>query len=135
MKAFWIQREQAGSCLSLISQAPSLLPFWNKVKCLIKPQALMLPPSWRPKTQAYGFVSFLDAHNKAVILKVHSCVCDTTADTVGLHSLEHGAQWVFATGSICQSALTMDHSLSPFTPGFKIETQTLWEIFHVFLLS
>lgn len=85
----------------------------------------MHPPFGRPGPQAYGFVSFLDAHNKAVILKVHSRVCDTTADTGGLHALEHGAQWVFATGSICRLALTMDHSLSPFTPGFKIETQIL----------
>lgn len=43
-------------------------------------------PFWRPKPQAYGFVSFLDTHNKAVILKVHSCVRGTTADTVSLHS-------------------------------------------------
>lgn len=46
----------------------------------------MHPRFWRPKPQAHGFVSFLDTHNKMVILKVHSCVCDTTVDTVALHS-------------------------------------------------
>lgn len=51
-------------------------------------KALMHPRFWRPKPQAYGFVSFLDTHNKAVILKVHSCVCDTTADTAGLYSFK-----------------------------------------------
>lgn len=46
----------------------------------------MPPRFWRPTPQAYGFDSFLDTHNKMVILKVHSCGPDTTADTVGLYS-------------------------------------------------
>lgn len=60
--------------------------FWNKGKCLIKLPALMHPRFWRHTPQVYGFVSFLDTHNKTVILKVHSCVPDTTADTGGLYS-------------------------------------------------
>lgn len=40
----------------------------------------------RPIPQAFGLVSFLDTHNKMVILEVHSCVPDTTAHTVGLYS-------------------------------------------------